>query len=71
MNADQWREFLLEISRVILAQDQAGNDDVNRPNFTPEIHALGYIGFEGATETQIVAAETRLGERFPPSYRTF
>ena len=71
MNADQWRELLLEISRVILAQDQPGNDDVNRPNFTLEIHAAGYIGFEGATETQIVAAETGLGIRFPPSYRTF
>jgi hypothetical protein len=29
------------------------------------------IGFEGATEAQICVAETRLGARFPPSYRTF
>lgn len=71
MNANQWRELLQEISCVILAQDQPENDDVNRPKFTPEIHAAGYIGFEGATEAQIVAAETRLGIRFPPSYRTF
>jgi hypothetical protein len=71
MNAQQWRELLLQVSRVILAQDQPENTDSNRPHFAPKIHAAGYIGFEGATEDQICAAESRLGARFPPSYRTF
>ena len=38
MKVKQWRELLLETSRVILAQDQPDNDDVNRLKFAPEIH---------------------------------
>ena len=71
MNATQWRQLLDEVSRVILAQDQPENEDGNRPEFSPEVHAAGYIGFEGATEEQIMKAETRLGVKFPPSYRAF
>ena len=70
MNFLQWREFLGELSAVILARD-AASDDVNRPHFSPEIHAAGYVGFSGASEAQISAAEVRLGAKFPPSYRTF
>jgi hypothetical protein len=71
MNQDEWRDFLHLFSRVLLAKDTPDNDDVNRPNFSPEIHERGYIGFDGATEEQIAAAEARLGVRLPPSYRTF
>ena len=31
----------------------------------------GYLGYRGASEAQILAAENRLGARFPPSYRAF
>ena len=30
-----------------------------------------WLGFPGATETELMAAEARLGIRFPPSYRSF
>lgn len=71
MNPTQWREFLGELSRAILALDVPENNDVNRPHFSPEIRASGYIGCAGATEAQIAAAEMRLGCVFPPSYRAF
>jgi hypothetical protein len=71
MNATEWREFLQEVSRVILAKEALEIDDVNRPNFPQAVRDAGYIGYEGASEEQIVVAEARLGVRFPPSYRTF
>ena len=71
MNPDEWRDFLHELSRVLLQKDNPQNTDVNRPQFSPEIHAAGYIGLPGATEEQIAEAEARLGVRFPPSYRAF
>ncbi|MEG4803366.1 SMI1/KNR4 family protein [Microcoleus sp. ARI1-B5] len=37
----------------------------------PEIIESGYLGYPGATEEQIIAAEARLGVTFPPSYRQF
>jgi hypothetical protein len=33
--------------------------------------ASKWLGYPGATESQIVAAETRLGKIFPPDYRQF
>lgn len=37
----------------------------------PEEVESGWLGFPGATETQIQRAEQRLGVTFPPSYREF
>ncbi len=71
MNSNQWRELLTEISRVLLLRDEWSEGEVNRPDFSEEARASGFLGFEGATESQIVATETRLGVRFPPSYRAF
>ena len=71
MNSDEWREFLGELSRIILALDVPKNDDVNRPHFSDEVRATGYIGCAGAAESQIAAAEARLDCVFPPSYRAF
>jgi hypothetical protein len=36
-----------------------------------DVRPSGWLGFDGATESQILAAETRLGRRLPPSYRDF
>ncbi len=69
MNETQWRDFLHELSRLLLDIDiKEGFDELL---FSPEDHARGYIGFEGATEEQIIAVEERLGARLPDSYRTF
>jgi hypothetical protein len=37
----------------------------------PEGIASGWLGYPGASETAITAAEARLGARLPPSYRAF
>jgi hypothetical protein len=37
----------------------------------PEVIASGWLGFPGATESQIAAAESRIGRSLPPSYREF
>ncbi|HZG65791.1 MAG TPA: HEAT repeat domain-containing protein, partial [Herpetosiphonaceae bacterium] len=37
----------------------------------PEVIAAGWLGYPGATEEQIAAAEARLGTTLPPSYRDF
>ncbi len=36
-----------------------------------EVIQSGWLGYEGASQAQIEAAETRLGRRLPPSYREF
>ncbi|MBB4683821.1 SMI1/KNR4 family protein [Amycolatopsis jiangsuensis] len=37
----------------------------------PEVRADRWLGFAPATESEVVAAEARLGMRLPPSYRQF
>ena len=69
MNETQWREFLHKLSRLLL--DIEIKEGFDERFFSPEEHECGYLGFDGASEAQIVAAETRLGARLPDSYRTF
>lgn len=59
------RSLLGEISRVQLA-DQTIAAEIRAPKI-----ASGWLGEPSATETEIVAAEHRLGVRLPPSYRGF
>jgi len=60
-----WHELLSEWSREIIAEDELAEQ------LTPEVRASGWLGYPGATDEQISAAETRLGTTFPPSYREF
>ncbi len=69
MNETQWLEFLQKLSRLLL--DIEIKEGFDERLFSLEEHARGYLGFDGASEAQIVAAETRLGARLPDSYRTF
>jgi hypothetical protein len=62
----QWRAFLEQWSRAVLA-----SPDVENFELPPGVIESGWLGFPGATEEQIAAAETRLGIRLPPSYRAF
>lgn len=63
----EWREFLRGYSddflRVAGEEDLEGLDDSHREN--------RWLGYEPATEEEVRAAEERLGERLPPSYRNF
>ena len=42
-----------------------------RSHLPPHVQESGWLGFPGATATDIAAAETRIGTHLPPSYRTF
>ena len=60
-----WRSFLHQFSRDMLADpDIAGRQP-------QAVIDSAWLGYEGASEEQIRAAETRLGVSFPPSYRQF
>lgn len=64
MTEFEWRPFLERWSRELLA---AGEE----PELAPDIRDSGWLGFPGATEEQLAAAEARLGATLPPSYRGF
>ena len=59
------RTLLKDISRVQL-EDSRIAETVREGKA-----AAGWLGEPGATETEIIAAEQRLGVRLPPSYRAF
>lgn len=60
-----WQELLSQWGREIIAEDELAEQ------LPPEVRASGWLGYPGATDEQISAAETRLGTTFPPSYREF
>lgn len=61
-----WRLFLEQWSRQSLLNAPEYGEDL------PEaVVASGWVGFPGATEEHLQAAERRLGRRLPPSYRQF
>ncbi len=60
-----WRPFLQQVSL-----DQLADDSV-RKMLPPEAVSSGWLGYEGAKESEIVALEERLGATLPPSYRSF
>ncbi|HEY7066638.1 MAG TPA: SMI1/KNR4 family protein [Chloroflexota bacterium] len=65
MSAFDWRSFLATWSRAVLTvPDLAGR-------LPPEVVASGWLGYPGATDAQVEAAEARLGAHLPPSYREF
>src|SRR5689334_19923017 len=72
----EWKRFLLEWSREIIASKQfaeyrAHPGHENRGDYTPDVLASGWLGYPGATEEQIAAAESRLGTTLPPDFREF
>ncbi len=63
---EQWRAYLADYSADVLrvaARDLSGVSDEQR--------AAGWLGFEGASEEQLVELEQRLGTRLPSGYRAF
>ncbi|HEX5504454.1 MAG TPA: SMI1/KNR4 family protein [Thermomicrobiales bacterium] len=61
-----WRALLTRWSAELIAADEAEGEPL-----PPEVVASGWLGYPGATEAQLSAAEARLGVRLPPSYRQF
>ncbi len=64
MNHYNWKELLAKWSREILDSDLT-------ESLPPEAGVSSWLGYPGATEGQINAAETRLEAKLPPSYREF
>jgi hypothetical protein len=66
-----WAEFLDRFNKAILGYLEAGYDDYVDEDDIPDLIESGWMGFPGATEAQIAAAEARLNVKFPASYRSF
>ncbi|WP_414548051.1 SMI1/KNR4 family protein [Anabaena sp. CCY 0017] len=68
-----WENLLKEFSLKLIEYDiKECRDDITRePKLTPELRKSGWLGYPGATEQQIISAESRLGIKLPPSYREF
>jgi hypothetical protein len=66
MSIFNWTRFLKRWSQELLV---SLGDEIN--TLPPDVLKSGWLGFEGATETQIAQAEDRLGLVLPPSYRAF
>ncbi len=82
MRISEWEKFLhFESQRVINVMDAFGSyDDLPEevilqygisPEFPDEVIESEWLGFTGASEEEISAAETRLGFLLPHSYRSF
>ncbi|MEU5089822.1 SMI1/KNR4 family protein [Streptomyces sp. NPDC021356] len=62
-----WRPFLEQWS----AEWIAGHDPEKDAPLAPEVVRDTWLGFAPASETEVAAAEARLGRRLPPSLRQF
>ena len=65
MKASEWKDFLATWTREMVARKTRNPNERRVPN------AEHGLGFAGATEDQIRAAEARLGASLPPSYVEF
>ncbi|WP_375471581.1 SMI1/KNR4 family protein [uncultured Nostoc sp.] len=72
-----WENLLKELSLKLIEYDVKESGKLRRdgttiqPKLTPELRESGWLGYPEATEEHIISAETRLGIKFPPSYREF
>jgi hypothetical protein len=60
-----WPELMRPWNAELLADPQI------RELLEPDVIDSGWLGFAGASEAELQAAEARLGLQFPPSYRQF
>ncbi|QLE51863.1 SMI1/KNR4 family protein [Nostoc sp. C057] len=67
MKTFDWESRIREWSR----QRIEALEEYEQEKLPSEVIESGYLGYPGATEEQISAAEARLGVTFPSSYREF
>jgi hypothetical protein len=65
MTESEWRTFLAEYNGELLSYEEVV-EAIPR-----ELLKAGWLGYAGASEEEVTAAETRLAVRLPPSYRAF
>lgn len=70
MTSFNWSEFLTQWSQDILESTQ-NQSQGSQAQGSQERQEASWLGYAGATEEQILAAEARLGITLPPSYRAF
>jgi hypothetical protein len=73
MDSFDWLSFLQEYSRECLDDEDEllVEDSDHQEQILAEVRASGWLGYPGATEAQIAAAEARIGVPLPSSYRAF
>jgi hypothetical protein len=64
-NQFRWREFLAQFSRDLLG------DQAIREMLPKNVVSSEWLGYKGASESQIAALEKRIDKALPPSYRSF
>lgn len=62
-----WQTYLQRWNDFAFSSD----DEIIAQGLTSALRERGWLGFDGASEAQIAAAEKRLGVALPPSYKTF
>jgi hypothetical protein len=65
MNETSWKSFLTEYNRELMSYEEV----VER--LPSELIKAEWLGYAGATESEIAATEKRLATHLPPSYRSF
>jgi hypothetical protein len=65
MTEAEWKEFLRDYNRELLAYEEV------LEQLSKEEIRSGWLGFPGASDSDIVETETRLRTRLPASYRAF
>ena len=65
MNTSDWKAFLREYNRELLSYEEVVEA------LSKETISAGWLGYSGASEVEIEAAEKRLATRLPPTYREF
>src|SRR5437773_4417510 len=65
MNETEWKSFLAEYNRELLSYEEV----VER--LPRNLIKAGWLGYGGASESNVAAAEKRLSTRLPACYRAF
>ena len=71
MDVQAWGDLLRRWNQELLQSESIREREAVLPDLDPAARASGWLGFPGASEGQLQAAEARLGRRLPPSYRSF
>jgi hypothetical protein len=67
MHPFDWKAFLSQWTEELLRRvKESGEFEI-----PPDVLESNWLGFPGATESQLQRAEARLGAKLPPSYRGF
>jgi len=65
MNQSEWKTLLTEYNRELLSYEEIVEA------LPRKLIQTGWLGYAGATESEVATLEKRLGTRLPPSYREF